>query len=109
MENPFEIIDERLSRIESLLEKTFAKINEFDSNSSVRKIMNVEQVSNYLGVSKAYIYKLTGSNNIPHSKRGNRLYFEQKTINNWVLENKVLTQKEIERQADDYLSKNRNL
>ena len=103
MENPFEIINERLKNIEKLLEN----IARQEKNIITSKIMDIEQLSNYLSLSKSHIYKLTSTHNIPHSKRGKRLYFDKEIINTWVLENKIWTQDDIEKQASDYLIKNR--
>ena len=107
MENPFEIINERLENIEKLLENIYANIGTKEFNFITTKIMDIEQLSNYLGLSKSHIYKLTSKHTIPHSKRGKRLYFDKETINSWVLENKIWTQEDIEKQAADYLIKNR--
>ena len=107
MENPFEIINERLERIENLLKNIYSNIGTKESNFITSKILDIEQLSNYLGLSKSHIYKLTSKYTIPHSKRGKRLYFDKETINSWVLENKIWTQEDIEKQAADYLIKNR--
>lgn len=69
MENPFEIINERLENIEKLLENIYANIGTKESNFITTKIMDIEQLSNYLGLSKSHIYKLTSKHTIPHSKR----------------------------------------
>ncbi len=70
MENPFEIINERLENIEKLLENIYANIGTKESNFITTKIMDIEQLSNYLGLSKSHIYKLTSSHTILHSKTG---------------------------------------
>ena len=105
MENPFEIINERLKNIEDLLENIYSNIGRNETNIITSKIMDIEQLSDYLGLSKSHIYKLTSTQNIPHSKRGKRLYFNKETINTWVLEHKIWTQDDIEKQAADYLIK----
>jgi len=107
MENPFEIINQRLERIEKLLENINVFISRDENKVILPKVMNIKQLSDYLGVSLSYIYKLTSTHNIPHSKRGKRLYFDREIINTWVLENKIWTQDDIENQVSDYLSKNR--
>ncbi|MGB6268155.1 MAG: helix-turn-helix domain-containing protein [Olleya sp.] len=71
----------------------------------IPEIMNVKEVANYLSVTPSAIYKYTSAREIPHAKRGKRLYFNREEINAWVLENKQLTNKDIERMASDYLSK----
>ena len=106
MENPFEIIYDKLERIETMLGNTFESIGK-DEIKITSKIMTIKQVSEYLGLSKSHLYKLTSTHNIPHSKRGKRLYFDTEKINEWVLENEIWTQKDIEEQAANYLIKNK--
>ena len=105
MENPFEIINERLRNIENLLENIYSNIGRSETNIITTKIMDIEQLSDYLGLSKSHIYKLTSTHSIPHSKRGKRLYFDKETINTCVLDHKIWTQDDIEKQAADYLIK----
>ncbi|MEQ3664121.1 helix-turn-helix domain-containing protein [Olleya sp.] len=107
MENPFEIINNRLERIERLLENISSNSFINEANINLPKIMNLKQLASYLDVSKGYLYKLTSTNNIPHSKRGKRIYFDIEAINEWVLDNKIWTQKDIEEQVNNYLLKNR--
>lgn len=105
MENPFEIINERLDRIEKLLQNIYATKDTKNVGVIIPEIMNVKEVATYLSVTPSAIYKYTSSKEIPHSKRGKRLYFNREEINAWVLENKQLTNNDIERMASDYLSK----
>ena len=107
MENPFEIINNRLERIERLLENISSNSFINEANINLPKIMNLKQLASYLDVSKGYLYKLTSTNNIPHSKRGKRIYFDIEAINEWVLDNKIWTQKDIEEQVNNYLLKNK--
>ena len=107
MENPFEIINDKLEHIETMLENIFTSIGKNDTTTITPKIMDITQLSEYLGLSKSHIYKLTSTHNIPHSKRGKRLYFDKEKINEWVLENEIWTQKDIEQQAANYLIKKR--
>jgi len=81
MENPFEIINEKLERIEKLLKNIYTGNAENENSVIIHKIMNAKQLSIYLGLSISHIYKLTSTNNIPHSKRGKKLYFDKETIN----------------------------
>jgi len=107
MENPFEIIIERLERIENLLETVYATNNKKQNTILIPTIMNVKQVASYLSLTPSAIYKFTSSKDIPHSKRGKRLYFEKTVIDEWILENKQLTNSDIEKIAADYLIKRR--
>ena len=69
--------------------------------------MSVEQLANYLDLSRSHIYKKTSSKEIPHYKKGKKLYFNKKEIDQWILKDKIETSDEIEQMAKDYLTKNR--
>lgn len=99
MENPFEIILEKLNSIEKAIEKLNTKSNSDDD------FMNTEQVAGFVGLSKATIYGLTHQHKIPFFKVGNRLYFKKSEIVNWITSTKVNTQQEIEQMANEYIYK----
>ena len=100
MENPFEIIDKKLDNIEKLL-----KVIIDNNNIKLSTIMTVEQVSEYLSLSVATLYGYTSKKEIPHAKRGKKLYFEKNAIDKWLFENNSKTNEEIEKIADTYLYK----
>lgn len=86
-------IDERLSRIERLLLGT-------------KKILTFDELADYTGLSKSYLYKLTASASIPHSKpNGKVLYFDKDLIDKWLLSNRISTQDELAEKANQYTSR----
>jgi excisionase family DNA binding protein len=100
MENPFEIILEKLSNIERAIEKLNATSNE------VEGFMNVEQVASFIGLSKPTIYGLTHGRKIPHFKTGKKLCFKKSEIENWITSSKVSTKQEIKLKASEYVYRN---
>ena len=83
-------LDERLARIESLL-------------LSQKKVLNLDEACDYTGMSRSYLYKLTSTGAIPHSKSGGKLiYFDIELLNNWLLENQRKSQSQIEQEALEY-------
>jgi hypothetical protein len=64
MENPFEIILDKLNSIEKAIEKLNSTAKEVDD------FMNIEQTAGFVGLSKATIYGLTHERKIPHFKVG---------------------------------------
>ncbi|WP_139855662.1 helix-turn-helix domain-containing protein [Aequorivita sinensis] len=108
MENPFELINSRLERIEDLLQKIYKTSQNMVDSETPTKIMTVHTVSEYLNLSLSCIYKLTSGKEIPHFKRGKRLYFEKNEIDKWVMENKCLTNRDLNERANEYIFKNRN-
>jgi excisionase family DNA binding protein len=100
MENPFEIILEKLNSIEKAIDKLNTQPNSDDV------FMNIEQVASFVGLSKATIYGLTHERSIPHFKTGKRLYFKKSEIVNWITTSKVNTKQELNQLADEYIFKN---
>lgn len=69
-------LDERLARIESLL-------------LANKKVLTLDEACDYTGMSRSYLYRLTSSGIIPHSKPSGKLvYFEREALERWLLQNK---------------------
>ncbi len=49
------------------------------------KVLDVDKLSAYTGLSKDTIYKYTRNSQIPHSKRGKKLFFDREAIDAWLL------------------------
>ncbi|WP_088340303.1 helix-turn-helix domain-containing protein [Robiginitalea sediminis] len=78
---------DRLDRIEQLL-------------SFQKEVLSFEEACAYTGFSRSYLYKLTASGDIPHSKpKGKLIYFERAKLNVWLLQNPIRGQFEIEEEA----------
>ncbi len=73
---------------------------------TVPERLNLQEASEYLGVSKSYIYKLTHTRMIPFNKFGRRVIFYTKELDEWILQNaiRIKTKEEIEKEASEYLS-----
>jgi len=87
-----EQINERLSHLEALF-------------LSQKTVLTFDEVAVYTGLSKSYLYKLTCSGQIPHSKpNGKQIYFDKKEIDTWLLRNKVKTAERIEDEAATHVT-----
>lgn len=106
MTNPFEVIEARLSTIETLL-IDIKHFKEEQSTFNTRQIFNLDQFCEYTSLSKQTVYKKTSKGEIPHSKRGKRLFFEKASVDEWLLENRVGNKSEIEAKANNYLTTRR--
>ena len=102
MENPFELILERLDRIE----KAIASLNTTNPIQVNNTPMDVKDLSVYLKLSISAIYKLTSTSEIPHYKSGKRLYFKKEDIDEWIFSNRIKTRDDIEKGAMEYIRKN---
>lgn len=79
MENPFELILERLDRIEKSIEQLSAN----GPLANINNPMDVKDLSAYLKISASTIYKFTSTRSIPYYKNGKRLFFKREEINDW--------------------------
>jgi excisionase family DNA binding protein len=106
MENPFEIIIEKLDNIETLLKQIFNTRNGSEIPlSNTNEIMNLEQLAMYVNQSKSAMYKQTANRTIPFYKNGKRVYFKKSEIDAWLTKNKISTADEIEEKALNYIIK----
>jgi excisionase family DNA binding protein len=101
MENPFEIILERLDRIEKAIENFIAN----GPLASANDPMDIKALSAYIKTSPSAIYKFTSEGSIPHYKNGKRLYFKKEEINDWIFTTKRSSTYEIEKEANEYIRK----
>ncbi len=85
-------IEDRLRRIESLL------LNQ-------KTVLNFDEVSDYTGLSKSYLYKLTCSAGIPcYKPNGKHIYFNKQEIDSWLLKNRKATIEEIQDTASNVIT-----
>jgi excisionase family DNA binding protein len=87
------LILERLDRLERLM-------------TAHKEVLTFEETCDYTGISRSYLYKLTSSGNIPHSKpNGKLIFFEKKKLNDWLLQNSILHPSHIDSDAKGDTSK----
>jgi len=78
---------ERLDRLEQLL-------------IGKKEVLTFDETCDYTGISRSYLYKLTASGKIPHSKpNGKMLFFEKKKLVEWLLQNNREPQQDIKNQT----------
>ena len=72
---------------------------------SNNKVLTFEQGCQYLGYAKSYVYKLTSSGIIPHSKpNGKSIFFERELLEKWMLSNANNSYLEKETEAATYIT-----
>ena len=108
MENLLVLIskNELQALIEDAMENTWQERRDPPPDASQSIVMDIDAFCNYTGLSKQTVYRKTRSGNIPHSKRGKRLYFDRKEVDEWLLANKV-NAKIVEEQTSHFFTKNR--
>jgi excisionase family DNA binding protein len=83
MNNPFEIIDNRLRNIEALLLEIIQYVRG-SSRAHLSETGGIELAQEITRLSKTRIYALVSARQIPHAKRGNRLYFTRSELQAWI-------------------------
>lgn len=68
------------------------------------ELLTVNDLADYLKISTSKIYKMTSEKEIPHIKIGNTLRFDKKTIDKWLSEKNIRTNKDYKNIALDNFS-----
>lgn len=105
MSNPFDVIDERLSNIETLL----LELKNAPKNSVIQsdreELLTVEQTAKFLSLSVPTIYGLISKKELPVMKRGKRCYFAKAELVAYIKAGRKKTNNEIKIIAENYIAK----
>lgn len=99
--NPFQTIDERLNKIESLLQDI--KNQPAENTSDVDEFLTVKETAKFLRLSTATIYALISKGELPYQKRTKRVYFSKHDLLNYLKVGRRRTNTEIANDAEQYL------
>lgn len=90
-------------------ELILCKLNRIEKHIfGLKSILNAEELADYTGFKKSYIYKLVHTNSIPFSKpNGKVLFFDRAKIDEWLLSNNSKSNQEIEQEAIELAYKKR--
>lgn len=105
--NPFEVIEQKLSNIESLLLTINSQPKEVEQTEHPDQLLTIQQASEFLRLSVPTLYSKCSKSEIPYMKRSKRLYFSREQLTEYIKEGRKLTNAEIEQQADQYLTNKR--
>ncbi|MCS4238691.1 prophage regulatory protein [Myroides gitamensis] len=74
--------------------------------TGIKEVLNIDDLQEYTGFKKSYIYKLVHTNAIPFSKpNGKLLYFQKSEIDQWLIKNKSLSGDSIKEKTQNYTLK----
>jgi len=87
-------IEEKLNLIVSLL-------------LTQKEVLTVDDMCLLTGYSKSFWYKASANRAIPHSSpSGGRIFFDRKSVQEWLMSNPVPTADQIKKQAINYVTLN---
>lgn len=98
--------DELEMMIAEVVDRTLKEQQAAQPAVSHPEVMDIDAFCAYTGLSKQTVYRKTRKGEVPHSKRGKRLYFDKREVDEWLLANKV-SRKTINEQAEAYFKKRR--
>lgn len=104
MNNPFEVLEARLSNIESLILDLKHKPKEVE-HPKQDKLLTIDEAAELLHLSKPTLYSKVSRNELPFMKQGKRLYFSKSELMDYVKEGRVKTDAEIKQDAESFLNK----
>lgn len=70
---------------------------------AAKPVLDIEEAALFTGFSVGHLYRLTSGKEIPHYKKDRKLYFKKTELEEWMLENRILTNDEIDAQAQAYI------
>jgi excisionase family DNA binding protein len=85
------------------------QLDRIETNLLAQKnVLTLDEVSQFTGLSKSFLYKLTSTGRVPHFKpHGKVIYFERSQVEAWLLQNPVKTVYSIEKESVRYVTLNK--
>ena len=102
MENPFDLIMDKLNNIEQQIKE----LQNSQKQEFKDELMDIIELGKYINYQKTSIYGLVQNRKIPFIKASGKLHFRKSDIDQWLNEGKRMTGNEIKRKADEYIRNN---
>lgn len=83
-EDLYGVITTLVQKVESLE----SSIRDIKNTSDKDKLLDIEELAEFLGKSKVTVYRLKHDKKIPYIKQGNRIYFLKKDVMEWLKSNR---------------------
>jgi excisionase family DNA binding protein len=75
---------------------------------AAKEVLTFDEATQFAGLSKSCLYKLTSQKRVPHYKPNGKLcYFNRAELETWLTQNRVSTSTEIEEKAQAYCMQNK--
>ena len=106
MNNPFEVIEARLSSIENLI-LDLKQPTKVEPTEQPEQLLTVQEAAQFLNLTVPTIYSKVSKGELPVMKRGKRLYFSRTELMEYVKAGRKKSNAEIEQEAKAYLLNNK--
>lgn len=79
--------------------------HEEEQSEKEKEILSLNEATEFLKLSKSFLYKMTSQKIIPHYiPGGKRIYFKKSDLEDWLLKNRIPPSSEFETNTESYLS-----
>ena len=93
---------DRLEKISAQLAAIEQMLQEQRQLMFNKETLDLEEAVAYTRYSKGYLYKLTSQKQVPHFKRGRKIFFDKAALDEWLKESPIKSQEQIESEAETY-------
>lgn len=104
MNNPFEVIEARLSSIENLILDLKHSPLRVEPTEHPEQLLTIQQAAEFLSLFVPTLYSKVSKSELPVMKRGKRLYFSRTELMEYIKEGRKKSNAEIEVEAEAYLT-----
>lgn len=83
-----------------------AKLQEVGAYAAItaKNTLDLSEAALYTGFTEQHLYRLTSGKQIPHYKKGRKLYFSKAELDEWLQAARVASEAELNSQAATYLA-----
>lgn len=103
MNNPFEVIEARLSRIENLILDLKHKPTKVEPTDQPEQLLTIQEAAEFLSLTVPTMYSKVSKGELPVMKRSKRLYFSRTELMEYIKGGRKKSNAEIEQEAEAYL------
>lgn len=100
----FEALPQFVQQLNAKIDNITMLLQSAKSNVKQNDLLVIKDAAKFLNLSVPTLYGKVSRREIPFMKQGNRLYFSRVELTSYIKSGKVLSDKEIEEQANNYLS-----
>jgi excisionase family DNA binding protein len=107
MNNPFEVIEARLSSIENLILDLKHQPQKVESKIQLEQLLTIQEAAEFLSLTIPTMYSKVSKGELPVMKRSKRLYFSRTELLEYLKVGRKKSTPEIEKEAQTYFSNNK--
>jgi excisionase family DNA binding protein len=100
----FNDLPEAVEALTEKVDKLYEVIANVQPQKQGKEFLTIEEAAEFLSLATPTLYAKVSKREIPYSKRGKRLYFARKDLENYLKEGRVKTIHEIEAETDRHLT-----